>query len=76
MIKQGADSLEFCCGKLEMSYKRNFVDILLDLVSKHPTVWINGETKMVDDGDGYFDDMTDSSEISHCPYCGAKFSKE
>lgn len=33
---------------------------------------IHGRPYIVDDGDGYKDDMTPEYEITYCPFCGKK----
>lgn len=39
----------------------------------YPTsYYIRGSPSYADDGDGHFDDMTETEEISYCPFCGEK----
>jgi len=36
---------------------------------------IYGKPSYANDGDGYFDDMTETYPIVYCPFCGAKIKE-
>jgi hypothetical protein len=36
---------------------------------------IYGKPRYANDGDGYFDDMTNTYPIVYCPFCGAKIEE-
>jgi len=62
---------EYCCEKLHRAVQD---DVVIPYGSwsavDNGKFSIRGKPSMVNDGDGYFDDMTDEIEISYCPFCG------
>ena len=57
------------CAKLEKAIER---DIVMPVLTN--MFFIRGKPRLINDGDGHFDDMTDEHEIFHCPFCGKKLT--
>lgn len=64
-------SINYCCSPLEYAIKDGNI-IHREDKSKF---YIYGYPSFADDGDGYTDDMTETTEITHCPFCGRKLCK-
>jgi len=56
--------MKACCKML----KRMIVEEVLDYA--YEIVWMKGVENMVNDGPGYWDDMTPEYPFAFCPFCG------
>lgn len=61
--------MKYCCEEFEKAVRKNFIILYSESAA------IRGEPEMVNDGDGYFDDMTSEEGIGFCPFCGAELAK-
>lgn len=64
---------ERCCIKLSNVIENNDIDEYGP--EDNRIVAIYGMPNSVDDGDGYWDDMTEEYIINFCPFCGANLRK-
>ena len=58
-----------CCEDMEDVIKEE------DIGKIGGNYFIYAKPRFVNDGGGYYDDMTDSLEINYCPFCGKKINK-
>lgn len=62
-----------CCTDLEFALARGYIH--KNRVDRHTnTYYIEIVDRVVNDGDGYFDVMTDELELKYCPFCGKEFN--
>ena len=65
--------MTYCCKLLESAINNDHIE---DLSTEKETIYrIFGSPQIVDDGDGYFDDMTEHMVILFCPFCGHRLTK-
>jgi len=61
---------EICCKQFQKLLDQNIFQPCYDIFI------MKGKEKLVDDGDGYKDDMTPEYEMIYCPFCGKQIVSE
>jgi len=59
--------MEFCCSEMKENVKVGNITFIPRFEYKF---MILGQTRLFDDGDGYFDEIQDKIAIKFCPFCG------
>ena len=59
---------DICCETM----KNKIRDEVISRYETPEVYFIYGKPEFVNDGDDYWDDMTESFEIFWCPFCGKK----
>lgn len=70
--------MEYCCKELSQAVKNDVVIFISGIrkYESYPDIFsIRGVPAMDDDGDGHFDDRTETVNISFCPFCGERFKE-